>query len=163
MYVFEINNLTMNPDNKGQYLINPTTDHSVGKIYYPITFPRLERIWVSKDIVSYTVEKVLPYIDVWGGQEEYDSYTTIKQDTIYRIWEEDEIKILYFNRRAYGGGTAPDLAGDATIFISPDGVIITDIMSSDARILINSPVIGTSGDASQSPIDPSTITDITVP
>ena len=149
MLVFEISNLTMKPENINQFLVVPETEYSVGTLYFPISFPRLDRIWVSKDIAIHTVEKVLPYIDVWGGQNEYDTYTDIRKDTIYRLWEEGELKTLYLNRHAYNSGDATVLGGDATIFVSEDGVLITDILSTDARIIIDDALIGEIGSATE--------------
>ncbi len=149
MLVFEISNLTMKPENINQFLVVPETEYSVGTLYFPISFPRLDRIWVSKDIAIHTVEKVLPYIDVWGGQNEYDTYTDIRKDTIYRLWEEGELKTLYLNRHAYNSGDATVLVGDATIFVSEDGVLITDILSTDARIIIDDALIGEIGSATE--------------
>ena len=152
MLVFEINNLTMKPENTTKFLVVPDgSAQSQGTIHYPITFPRLDRVWVSKDITMHTVEKVLPYVDVWGGQNEYDTYTDIRKDTLYRLWEEGELKTLYLNRRAYNSGDATVLIGDATIFVSDDGVLISDILESDARIIIDTPLIGTIGNAAQLP------------
>lgn len=147
MLVFEINNLTMKPENTTEFLVVPESEQPQGIIHYPITFPRLDRIWVSKDITMHTVEKVLPYVDVWGGQNEYDTYTDIRKDTLYRLWEEGELKTLYLNRRAYNSGEATVLIGDATIYVSDDGVLISDILESDARIIIDTPLIGTIGNA----------------
>lgn len=147
MLVFEINNLTMKPENTTEFLVVPESEQPQGIIHYPITFPRLDRIWVSKDITMHTVEKVLPYVDVWGGQNEYDTYTDIRKDTLYRLWEEGELKTLYLNRRAYNSGDATVLIGDATIYVSDDGVLISDILESDARIIIDTPLIGTIGNA----------------
>lgn len=152
MLVFEINNLTMKPENTTKFLVVPDgSTQSQGTIHYPITFPRLDKVWVSKDITMHTVEKVLPYVDVWGGQNEYDTYTDIRKDTLYRLWEEGELKTLYLNRRAYNSGDATVLIGDATIFVSDDGVLISDILESDARIIIDTPLIGTIGNAAQLP------------
>lgn len=159
MLVFEISNLTMNEKNKLQYLVTPTSSNSDGKkIYYPVDFPRLERIWVSKNITTYTVEKLLSFIDILGGQEEYDALTEVRSDTIYRIWEDGEIVTLYFNRKAYGTGSAPALIGDATIFISDKGAIISDILSSDTKVVVDSMSISTVNNATKTDIDDSMIT-----
>ena len=151
MLVFEISNLTMKPENTTQFLVVPETEQSVGTIHYPITFPRLDRVWVSKDVAIHTVEKVLPYVDVWGGQEEYDTMTDIRKDTLYRLWEEGELKTLYLNRRMYTSAEATVLIGDATILVSESGVLITDVLHTDARIIIDNPLIGSIGDAVEIP------------
>lgn len=151
MLVFEISNLTMKPENTTQFLVVPETEQSVGTIHYPITFPRLDRVWVSKDVAIHTVEKVLPYVDVWGGQEEYDTMTDIRKDTLYRLWEEGELKTLYLNRRMYTSAEATVLIGDATILVSESGVLITDVLNTDARIIIDNPLIGSIGDAVEIP------------
>ena len=77
----------------------------------------------------------------------YDTYIDIRKDTLYRLWEEGELKTLYLNRRAYNSGDATVLIGDATIYVSDDGVLISDILESDARIIIDTPLIGTIGNA----------------
>lgn len=151
MLVFEISNLTMKPENTTQFLVVPDREQSEGTIHYPITFPRLDKVWVSKDVAIHTVEKVLPYVDVWGGQTEYDTMTDIRKDTLYRLWEEGELKTLYLNRRMYSSAEATVLIGDATILVSESGVLITDILDTDARIIIDTPLIGSIGDAVEIP------------
>ena len=161
MYVFEVSNLTMNEHHEDQYLIKPISNvptHEI--IHYPIKMPRLDRIWVSKDISTYVVEKVLPYVDVWGGQEEYDRYTDIKKDTIYRIWENGEIATLWYNRIEYGTGNAPALVGDASLFISEDNVLISDILGTDIHAIVTQYNIGPIVDATQENINNNNITNV---
>lgn len=161
MYVFEVGNLTMNEKHNEQYLVVPLENTPPEeKIHYPITMPRVDRVWVSKDIKTYVVEKVLPYIDVWGGQEEYDRYTEIRKDTIYRIWTDGEISALWFNRVEYGTGNAPALVGDATLFISPDGVAISDILTSDVSAIMTTNSIGEAYTASTDSVDSESIIDV---
>ena len=161
MYVFEVSNLTLNKKQEKQYLVVPLENTPTEeKIHYPITMPRLDRVWVSKDIKTYVVEKVLPYVDVWGGQEEYDHYTEIRKDTIYRIWKDGKISALWFNRVEYGTGNAPALVGDATLFISPDGVAISDILTSDVTAIMTTNSIGEVSTASSYPVDSESIIDV---
>lgn len=134
MTVYEINNLTLDPDKLTDYLVVPdySTKH---KFRYPLSMGRLDLLWVVKDKQYYSVN-VIPFIDT--TQEEYDALIEWIPGTLYRIFEDGAIVALYFNGIDYLHDASEtkqlSLINEATLFMDEAGVIYNSILTNNAAI-----------------------------
>jgi hypothetical protein len=137
MKVLEVSNLTLDPDNSEEYLVVPDESTITKNVKYPLFLGRLDLLWIMKDVDIYKAN-ILPYVDL--TEEEYESLDW-EANTIYRIIDNSRIVKLFFNGTEYGTTTeVQQMVGNATLFLSEDGVIYTDLISDNTKLKVDSAI-----------------------